>query len=93
MNAEELVQALLDRIATKRARIGEFTLTSVSLEQLLRGSLLPPGRAPEPGYPKRMTKSRPNPAPWVPKGPEPPESTVVNDKREEGEAFALGFRE
>lgn len=93
MTGDEIVQALLDRIAAKKARIGELTLTLGSLEQLLRESLAPPEKRPEPGYPKRMTKARPNETPWVPKGPEPPFVTWANDKREEDAAFALGFRE
>jgi hypothetical protein len=92
MTGEELVQALLDRIAAKRARIGEFTIYSRGLEDLLREALLPPERRPEPGYPKKMTRPRPNEVPWVPKGPEPPEVAVVTTRREEDEAYARGFR-
>jgi hypothetical protein len=93
MSGEEIVQALLERIDAKKARIGDLTLTLSSLEQILRESLLPPKKKHEAGYPKRMTKPRPNDTPWVPKGPEPPLATWANNRGEEEEAFANGFRE
>jgi hypothetical protein len=93
MTGEEIVQALLDRIAAKRDKIGDLTLTLSSLERLLRESLVAPERKPEPGYPKKMTKPVANETPWVPKGPEPPMVAWVSNRREEGEAFAKGFRE
>jgi hypothetical protein len=93
MTGEELVQSLLERVSAKRARVGELTLTLGTLEQLLRESLVPLPQRPEPGYPKRMSKAQINAMPWVPKGPEPPLRTWVNNKKEEGEAFANGFRE
>ena len=94
MTGEEIVQSLLDRISLKRARVGDFTLSLSTLEALLRDSLNEPQKKRfELGYPKRMTKPRVNDQPWVPKGPEPPLATWANDRREEEEAFAQGYRE
>lgn len=101
MTGEELLRALLDRIIAKRNQVGEFTLTTLGLEQLLREALPEPERdkrsgtppwtrTVEPGFPKKMYRAKASRTPWNPSN-EVPQMTVVHNSQEEKEAQAQGF--